>query len=273
MNALVNENTNLPYAEWDRFDICEAYYLLEMHWNVGGVLPGRKCSVSGQLHRINFKPRPSLGSYSDLCENAQGIYDCYLVRHGLATLNEVRTTHMVDHAEPCHMTTMELRGATVDGDPTKVYDDGSGPVWAYEESFGILGIVRADTFQSAWEIVTDEILEPISEEDVLEAYGFDIRELPKVGQFSLSTYTLHDESEYPAVLVGHYTSHGAANEVAHYLLKTSDRNLQEGYEYQSNASGTGIVQMDLNHHNLVQVTQEYLDERGITLEIVDGDLE
>lgn len=74
-------------AHWDRFDICEAYAVLEADYNVGGWLQERpsnqrrreSCAV--QLHRMNFKARPSLdGRYANLSPNGQKIYDAAVSR-------------------------------------------------------------------------------------------------------------------------------------------------------------------------------------------------
>lgn len=73
---------------FDRFDICEAYYVAEMDWNVGGWLRERSsnqrrreaCSI--QLGRINFKPSMNL-CYETLSENGKEIYHDLLQRLGL----------------------------------------------------------------------------------------------------------------------------------------------------------------------------------------------
>ena len=74
---------------WDRFDICEAYYVAEMLWNVGGIMQERESnqrrnmSTGYQLHRMRFNPRPSLNDRDSLTENGQAIYDALLARCGL----------------------------------------------------------------------------------------------------------------------------------------------------------------------------------------------
>ena len=42
--------------------------------------------------------------------------------------------------------------------PIRVWDDGVGHLWLYRESRGIVGIVRATTFEEAWRCVVDQIL-------------------------------------------------------------------------------------------------------------------
>jgi hypothetical protein len=67
-------------ATFDRFDVCEAYAVLESDYNLGGWLQERPsnqrrreaCSI--QLERIQFVARPSL-SYETLTENGRAIYD------------------------------------------------------------------------------------------------------------------------------------------------------------------------------------------------------
>lgn len=77
----------MPY--FDRFDICEAHFVLEMDYNDGGWLrerpsnQRRRESTDVQLSRIQFKPAPSLGSRADLTENGKEIYDMLVDRYGL----------------------------------------------------------------------------------------------------------------------------------------------------------------------------------------------
>ena len=73
---------------FDRFDICEAYHCLESDYNVGGILwerptcDRRRQSVGWQLHRMQFRARPSLSS-DTLTENGRDIYDEAVARLGL----------------------------------------------------------------------------------------------------------------------------------------------------------------------------------------------
>lgn len=75
-------------AYFDRFDICEAYCVLEWDWNKDGWLRERPsnqrrmeaCSV--QLQRVQFRPAPNL-EYDTLTENGRAIYDAAELRMGL----------------------------------------------------------------------------------------------------------------------------------------------------------------------------------------------
>lgn len=73
-------------ASWDRFDICEAYRVLEADYNVGGWLrerpsnQRRKESIGVQLHRIGYTPGFAAGGYRELEENALEIYLACVLR-------------------------------------------------------------------------------------------------------------------------------------------------------------------------------------------------
>jgi hypothetical protein len=75
---------------FDRFDICEAYLVLEWDWNKSGWLQERPSNVrrreatSIQLARLRFKPRPSLMGYESLTDNGKAIYRNLEQRYGLA---------------------------------------------------------------------------------------------------------------------------------------------------------------------------------------------
>ena len=114
------------------------------------------------------------------------------------------------------------------GTPIETYDDGFGPLYAYRDAGGLHGVVRAQSWHDAWEIVEDEILTSIPDEDVPEAYSFD---------------TLEE------------------------LQAAEEPDLEEGYSYQPNATGSGIVQHDLNGEALDELTPALLETLGWTVEI------
>ena len=58
------------------------------------------------------------------------------------------------------------------GTPITIYDDGFGPLWLYREAGGLQGIVRAQSWEAAYEICQDEIMTRVPQEEVIEAYGF-----------------------------------------------------------------------------------------------------
>lgn len=75
-------------ATFDRYDICEAHYILECDYNVSGVLRERPSNIrrnmsSGyQLHRMGFKPAPSL-SFETMTDNGRAIYREFVKRYKL----------------------------------------------------------------------------------------------------------------------------------------------------------------------------------------------
>lgn len=42
--------------------------------------------------------------------------------------------------------------------PVRFWDEGFGPLWVYRESLGVVGVVRASTWEEAYECVVDEIM-------------------------------------------------------------------------------------------------------------------
>jgi hypothetical protein len=78
-------------AHFDRFDICEAYLVLETDYNVGGWLrerpsnQRRREATHIQLGRIGFRPVSSWNGFESLSENAQEIYLEACERYGFDT--------------------------------------------------------------------------------------------------------------------------------------------------------------------------------------------
>lgn len=77
---------------FDRFDIAEAYYLIECEYNVGGWLHERESNqrrleaTHVQLHRMQFKCR-DLRGFEDLTENGRAIYLNLIDRYGFRRLH------------------------------------------------------------------------------------------------------------------------------------------------------------------------------------------
>lgn len=127
----------------------------------------------------------------------------------------------------------ELVSATTrHGSPVKTHDDRFGSLYAYRDAGGLVGLVRASSWEDAWGIVEDEILTPITDDDLPEAYGFDTLE------------------EFQAA---------------------EEPDLVEGYSYQSNATGSGIVAHDLNGEVLDELTPDLLAALEWRIEVRDLD--
>lgn len=75
-------------AEWNRFDLCEAYKAVEDDYNVGGILYERKSNKRRneathiQLARIKFKVGAAWKGYPSLTENGKEIYANLCKRYG-----------------------------------------------------------------------------------------------------------------------------------------------------------------------------------------------
>jgi hypothetical protein len=120
----------------------------------------------------------------------------------------------------------------------KTYDDSWGPLWVYGHEFGPMMIIRAKSFETAYEIAIDES-PTIPVEEVPEAYGF-YGENAKAELDAAVTKARDGIGEYPELI--------------------------EGYQYQSNCSGTGIV--SVGHYEWLQeLTPAFCKEAGIDLEI------
>jgi hypothetical protein len=83
---------------FDRFDICEAYYAIESDYNKGGWLQERPSNqrrreaTHVQLHRMQFKPAPSFNGFESLTENGKEIYLALEERYGFALWPESYST-------------------------------------------------------------------------------------------------------------------------------------------------------------------------------------
>ncbi len=120
------------------------------------------------------------------------------------------------------------------------WDNGFGPLYVYQEACGnfgcVRGVVRAESWETAFECVMDEILKPIHPSEVHEAYGFASR----------------DEMDLKM-----------------RIAKESGQDwcpeLIEGYRYQGNGTGTGIVAWELSGEALDVLTPELVKELELRL--------
>jgi len=125
-----------------------------------------------------------------------------------------------------------LSAETEYGTAIRIYDDGWGPLWIYStDPYGSIAmVVRAQTFEQAYECAIDES-PTIDASEVHEAYGCE-------SQAQLDA--LVEEEECPDLI--------------------------EGYQHQSNSTGTGIV--DVGHsENLCPLTAALVRALSITVKI------
>lgn len=167
------------------------------------------------------------------------------------------------NTEAYAMTPVDLMGATRHGTHIAVATDGSGPLWFFRDAYGRKAIIRADTFESAFEIVEEEVLTPISIEDLPEAYGLWIQETEE------GRTEIHDETAGTVLAIFPTWDKKGIQRYVDMLL--CDRDLAEGYSYQSNAEGTGIVLHSLHGEQLEPLTADLLTAEEIVLRL-DGQI-
>ena len=167
------------------------------------------------------------------------------------------------------------------GTEIKTYDDGFGPLWVSRNTLGVDGIVRAQTFESADSCVRDEILPVVPLEDIQadpsEYYVCERDyhcEAPKdyTGGFCLCSKAENAEYRTCWKCRQHVHDHTKCDctkavELPHEVCLT----LAEGYQYQDNFTGSGIVSIDLNGQYLDELTPELVKELEITLTIENDD--
>ena len=159
----------------------------------------------------------------------------------------------------------ELLGARTRFDnPIKTYDDGFGPLWVYRESLGVVGVVRAQNWESADSIVGDEILTPIPEDDMIEAYGFYV--IPEE-PLNLAVSRWWDAMKGDGEHLARFKTEQEAMEHCARQIVLDQPDLVDGYKFQDNATGSGIVLEDVNGSSLDLLTPELLHELQITLQI------
>jgi hypothetical protein len=133
----------------------------------------------------------------------------------------------------------QLVSATVKGHNLRTYDDGFGPLWVVNGVYGPRMVVRAKSFEDAWDIFVDES-KTVPQEELYEAYGFDSQE-----DFDKAVKAA-EEGDGP------------------------DLNLADSYHYQSNSTGTGIVFVEYDTR-IASLTPEYAARLDIELDIQDID--
>ena len=161
--------------------------------------------------------------------------------------------------------------ASEHGTSIRTYDDGNGPLYVYRTSLGVTGIVRAMSWHDAYDCVLDDILTPIDASDIPDAYGaFDyLRDHPILGKF----WRTGEDGGSSSWKLKRVTPSQLAAEVFACRSKAPDfaPELIEGYQYQPNATDTGIVSIDLNGESLDLLTPEFIDQSEIVLTIVDDE--
>lgn len=60
------------------------------------------------------------------------------------------------------------------------YDDGYGKLWVYGESIGARGVVRAPTWEAAWEVTINEIMDEATYAEMIDDCGLTAEEVQEL---------------------------------------------------------------------------------------------
>jgi hypothetical protein len=150
---------------------------------------------------------------------------------------------------------------TIDGHAVTFIDDyglscgTNSEFFAIGHEFGASHLVHASDYESAWEVWLDE-QDTIPESEVAEAYGLH-DEFRVEYQKTDPAPAWHEREAYDA-----WKARFDAACLVELRREGAEHELIEGYEYQSNASGTGIV--DVGHYswcNEADLTQVTITKR------------
>ena len=78
---------------FDRFDVCEAYYLYAVLYHGGQ--GSKEYALHSVFIRLRFKPAPMMGGPEDLTENGRAIYDRLVETNG----EHIRDRRFVDRID------------------------------------------------------------------------------------------------------------------------------------------------------------------------------
>lgn len=160
----------------------------------------------------------------------------------------------------------------------KFYNDNGSTFFAYGHEFGVSQIILCDSEQSAYDIAIDK--SPTIEPDqVIEAYGFYLMQACRYNDqqakktapfYVVSDHDNHGELTSESILFctgdrltigGAFDDKESAIEYALEYISENEVYLIEGYQHQSNASGTGIV--NVGHYEwLREATDSEIAEIG-----------
>lgn len=163
-----------------------------------------------------------------------------------------------------------------------IYDDGDGPLWIFRDTMGIQGIVRATSWEKAFEICQDEFYPEASEtiEELRKEYNYTIehikiirtnkgeerpatkKDYPKISEMGVSKWefvrweTRTAKSEDPNA----FYDNELFNE--QYGFRPSGPNVRDRI-------GHGIYQKDLGGESLDLLTKEMIKDLRLSI-IVKG---
>lgn len=169
-----------------------------------------------------------------------------------------------------------LVSASRRGHEIPVYDDGFGQLWVHRDSMGISGIVRARTWEDAYEICGDEFFPEADEtiDELRKEYGFR-REHIKIIRTRDGTERDATPADYPFDSTGCSFVRWEIRETPDPDAWQENELFQEAHGFRPNGPrdkerdpiGHGIYEKDLNGDQLVPLTPELLAALEIELNI------
>ena len=154
-----------------------------------------------------------------------------------------------------------------------ICDDGYGPLWILRNSMGIQGIVRAQTWEEAYEIAEDELFNDcdLTMDEIIAEYGFKrkhvkiIRDASGVERDALP-------SDYPFESTGCSFVRWETRERLDSEAWSENELFQEAYGFRPNGARdlrnpmSFIYSKDPNGDRLDPLTHELARELGLTIE-------
>lgn len=174
----------------------------------------------------------------------------------------------------------QLIGATYKGSPLHVYDDGFGPLFVFSQSLGPRAIVRAQTWEEAWEICEDEFFDEADEslEALIAEYNY-TRKLVKIirdenapnGEREVKDSDYID-GKLPNGLFIRWEIIETKVDPKEDQVWMDNKLFCEAYGFRPNGPNArdvhrhGIYQKDLNGDHLQELNAHLISKLGITLQ-------
>ena len=164
------------------------------------------------------------------------------------------------------------------GTPIQTYDDGWGPLFILRDSMGIVGIIRAQSWEDAYSIAEDEMFPDcdLTHEEIVKEYGFK-RDTFKVIRDSNGVERRAESSDYPFSETGCSFVRWETIETPDPEAWIDNELFCEAYGFRNNgrkeADGTvsHIYAKDLNGESLDLLTSAMVSDLGIVLNITTNE--
>ena len=173
-----------------------------------------------------------------------------------------------------------LNGAAyASGYQIRTYDDGFGPLWISRNSIGINGIVRAQTWEDAYEICEDEFFPEADEtiEEISKEYGFKREDVKMVNDGVRVREVTLDDYAPGGLKPGITFECWQLRESAAPDNWSENELFQEAFGFRPNGPNSrdilnhGIYSKDLNGDYLDRLTPQLVADLNITLDIKENE--